>query len=154
MKRSSLVWSPPIPSQLNKSDGRIINHQIGLKELIVAYAAEGGTEELPVPEEMRSIPALTDQQVAELTQLGNRIEAYYGKPQDIEWGFYNGNWYLLQSRPITTLTQQPERQYPPGEFNRSMFIEIFPEALSPSFLSVVEPIIQGNVGFHLPSPGI
>jgi pyruvate,water dikinase len=132
---------------VNKHDGRIISHQIGLKELTVAYAVEGGTEELPVPEEMRGIPALTDQQAAELTELGNRIEAYYGKPQDIEWGFYNGNWYLLQSRPITTLTQQPEHPYPPGEFNRSMFIEIFPEALSPSFLSVVTPIFKGMLDF-------
>ena len=131
----------------DKSDGRIIDCQAGSKELMVAYAAEGGTVEMPVPEELRAKPALSEQQVAQLTSLGNRIEAYYGKPQDIEWGFYNGNWYLLQSRPITTLTQQPERRYPPGDFNRSMFIEIFPESLSPSFLSVVTPIFKGMLDF-------
>jgi pyruvate,water dikinase len=131
----------------DKNDGRIINCQAGSKEIMVAYAVEGGTEELPVPEAMRAKPALSDQQVAELTRLGNQIETYYGRPQDIEWGFYNGNWYLLQSRPITTLTQKPEQQYPPGEFNRSMFIEIFPEALSPSFLSVITPIFKEMLDF-------
>jgi rifampicin phosphotransferase len=131
----------------SKSDGRIIDCQTGLKQLMVTYAAEGGTEELPVPDELRDKPALTEQQVAELTQLGNRIEAYYGKPQDIEWGFYNGNWYLLQSRPITTLAKHPERHYPPGEFNRTMFIEIFPDPLSPVFLSVIEPLFKDMLDF-------
>ena len=131
----------------NKADGRIIDCQKGTKELLVAYAADGGTEELPVPEEMRSRPALTDQQVAELTRLGNRIEAYYGRPQDIEWGLYRGSWYLLQSRPITTLSLQPERHYPAGDFNRSMFIEIFPDPLSPIFLSVIEPLFKDMLDF-------
>ncbi|OGO34254.1 MAG: hypothetical protein A2W35_12030 [Chloroflexi bacterium RBG_16_57_11] len=132
---------------VSKSDGQIIDCQTGSKELMVAYAAQGGTEELAVPEEMRNQPALTDLQVAELTRLGNRIEAYYGKPQDIEWGFYNGSWYLLQSRPITTLTYQPEPNYPPGDFNRSMFIEIFPDPLSPVFLSVIEPLFKDMLDF-------
>ncbi len=141
-----------------KSDGGIINRQIGVKELMVAYAAEGGTEELPVPDELRTVASLSDQQVVKLTLLANRIEAFYNKPQDIEWGYYNGDLYLLQSRPITTLAQQPERHYPPGEYNRTMFIEIFPEALSPAFLSVIEPLFKDmldftirELGFELPN---
>ncbi len=94
---------------VHKSDGRVIDYQTGEKDLMVAYAAEGGTEELAVPDELRAGPALTEKQVSELTMLGQRIEAYYGKPQDIEWGYYNDSWYLLQSRPITTLARQPER---------------------------------------------
>jgi len=31
------------------------------------------------------------------------LEEHFGKPQDIEWGIENGNVYLLQSRPVTTL---------------------------------------------------
>ena len=130
-----------------KSDGRVIDRQIGVKELMVTYAAGGGTEELPVPAELRTRFSVTDQQVAELTMLGNRIEAHYGKPQDIEWGYYAGNWYLLQSRPITTLKPQPERQYPAGDFNRTMFIEIFPDPLSPVFMSVIEPLFKDMLDF-------
>jgi phosphohistidine swiveling domain-containing protein len=142
---SGLVSPDTITAQ--KSDGRVISYQTGEKELMVCYAAQGGTEELPVPDHQRSRPALTEKQVAELTLLGKQIEAYYGKPQDIEWGYYNGGWYLLQSRPITTLSQQPERHFPPGDFNRSMFIEIFPETLSPSFLSVITPLFHGMLDF-------
>jgi pyruvate,water dikinase len=136
-----------------KSDGGIINRQIGVKELMVAYAADGGTEELPVPDELRSILSLSDQQVTRLTLLANRIEGYYGKPQDIEWGYYNGEWYLLQSRPITTLAKGPAHQYPPGEFNRTMFIEIFPEPLSPAFLSVIEPLFKEMLDFTIRAMG-
>jgi pyruvate,water dikinase len=136
-----------------KSDGGIINRQTGVKELMVAYAAEGGTEELPVPDELRCSHSLSDQQVTRLTLLANRIEAYYGRPQDIEWGYYNGDWYLLQSRPITTLAQGTSRQYPPGEFNRTMFIEIFPDPLSPAFLSVIEPLFKEMLDFTFRAMG-
>ena len=48
---------------------------------------------------------LSDAQVLELTRIGKRIERHYGSPQDIEWGWAEGRFYLLQTRPITTLAQ-------------------------------------------------
>jgi rifampicin phosphotransferase len=148
---SGLVTPDTITAR--KSDGGIINRQVGIKELMVTYATDGGTEESPVPNELRTRLSLSDQQVVKLTVLANRIEAYYGKPQDIEWGYYNGEWYLLQSRPITTLAPQTEHPYPPGEFNRSMFIEIFPDPLSPAFLSVIEPLFKEMLDFTIRSLG-
>ena len=130
-----------------KSDGGVIDRQTGVKELMVAYATGGGTKELAVPKELRTALALSDQQVKELAELGSRIEGYYGRPQDIEWGYYKGNWYLLQSRPITTLTGPPKYQYPAGEFNRTMFIEIFPVPLSPVFLSVIITLFKDTLDF-------
>ena len=35
--------------------------------------------------------------------LANKIEAFYKKPEDIEWAIVDGQVYLLQSRPITTM---------------------------------------------------
>lgn len=46
---------------------------------------------------------LEPEEIRQLAELGLKLEAYFGKPQDIEWGMENGNIYLLQSRPITTL---------------------------------------------------
>jgi pyruvate, water dikinase len=47
---------------------------------------------------------LTSQQVRELACLCLRIEEHFnGVPQDIEWSYGLGEFYLLQSRPITTL---------------------------------------------------
>ena len=53
-------------------------------------------------------PALTDAQVVRLVQLGRRIEAHFGRPQDIEWCLAEGGFWIVQSRPITTLFPIPE----------------------------------------------
>jgi pyruvate,water dikinase len=53
-------------------------------------------------------PALTDAQVLRLVQLGRRIEAHFGHPQDIEWCLAEGDFWIVQSRPITTLFPIPE----------------------------------------------
>lgn len=53
---------------------------------------------------------LSSQHVKELIDLSARIQAYYGKPQDIEWGIGpDDKLYILQSRPVTTFTPRDDR---------------------------------------------
>jgi hypothetical protein len=53
-------------------------------------------------EEARKDYCLTDDQVAELADLGRRVQAAYGEfPQDTGWAFASGQFYLLQARPVT-----------------------------------------------------
>ncbi|HEY0930136.1 MAG TPA: rifamycin-inactivating phosphotransferase [Gemmatimonas sp.] len=52
-------------------------------------------------------PALTDAQAVALAALGRRIEAHFGSPQDIEWCLVDGEFVIVQSRPITTLFPVP-----------------------------------------------
>lgn len=56
-----------------------------------------------VPEEAQREPKLTDQQVKDLAAIGREVEEHYGKPQDIEWAFEGGKFYIVQSRPVTTV---------------------------------------------------
>lgn len=49
------------------------------------------------------IQKLTGRQIIKLAQLCHQIEKHYKYPQDIEWAMKNNNFYILQSRPITTL---------------------------------------------------
>ncbi len=51
---------------------------------------------------------LTEEQVVDLVELGRRIEAHFGRPQDIEWCLDAGGFAIVQSRPITTLFPVPE----------------------------------------------
>ncbi len=51
---------------------------------------------------------MTDAQVLELVRLGRRIEEHFGRPQDIEWCLADGEFQIVQSRPITTLFPIPE----------------------------------------------
>ncbi len=46
---------------------------------------------------------LTGKQIVEIAKICKNIETHYGKPQDIEWAFENGKFYITQSRPITML---------------------------------------------------
>ncbi len=56
-----------------------------------------------------SAPKLSDGQVVALSTIGKRIESHYGWPQDIEWGWADNQFYLLQTRPITTVAPTARR---------------------------------------------
>src|SRR5262249_61921930 len=58
-----------------------------------------GTQE--VPAEKQTQPCLDAPRLAELVELGRRVEAFYGEPRDIEWAWAEGRFWLLQARPIT-----------------------------------------------------
>ena len=53
-------------------------------------------------------PTLTDEQAVRLAGLGRRIEAHFGRPQDIEWCLVDDEFQVVQSRPVTTLFPLPE----------------------------------------------
>ncbi len=52
-------------------------------------------------------PALADAQVVRLVEVGRRIEAHFGSPQDIEWCLADDDFQIVQSRAITTLFPIP-----------------------------------------------
>lgn len=63
---------------------------------------DGENTEVDVPDDKKSAPALTDQQVIELAKIGIEIEKHYEFPCDIEWVLEKGKFYIVQSRPVTT----------------------------------------------------
>lgn len=88
-------------------DGAIVSKVIGNKQLAIAPSATGGTEQRALPPERRAQPTLTDLQVLRLARLGRKIEAHFGRPQDIEWCLVDDELHVVQSRPITTLFPIP-----------------------------------------------
>ncbi|GGR89107.1 putative phosphoenolpyruvate synthase [Micromonospora fulviviridis] len=89
-------------------DGEIIDRAIATKRLAIHALPAGGTKEQAIDPERQDQPALTDAQVVQLVQLGRRIEAHFGLPQDIEWCLVDDDFQIVQSRPITTLFPVPE----------------------------------------------
>jgi len=138
---------------VRKSDGHILSRQVATKEHMIEYAKEGGTVELVTPAELRDAPALSDDQVAELVALGHQIETHYAAPQDIEWACAQGRFYILQTRAITTLTPPSAQAVGEIEYNRTMFLEFFPEPLSPVFLSAIQPMFQSMLDFTVETWG-
>jgi pyruvate,water dikinase len=88
-------------------DGEVVERAIGHKQLAILASPAGGTEEQAIEPERQERPALTDAEVVELVQLGRRIEAHFGRPQDIEWCLADDGFHIVQSRPITTLFPIP-----------------------------------------------
>ena len=76
--------------------------------------AEERTAEVPVPADRRRAPVLDDKAAAVLAELGVRVEQHYGAPQDIEWARADGEFFVVQARPITALPE-PEAA-PPTEW--------------------------------------
>jgi len=87
---------------------RIIDKRIAAKKMAIDARAEGGTESRHLDPEQQMSQALTDQQIIELARIGRGIEAHFGQPQDIEWCLSDDTFYIVQSRPITTLYPIPK----------------------------------------------
>jgi rifampicin phosphotransferase len=88
-------------------DGEIVAKAVAAKQLAIYALPAGGTQEQAIEPELQEQPALTDAQVVQLAQLGRRIEAHFGCPQDIEWCLVDDGFQIVQSRPITTLFPVP-----------------------------------------------
>ncbi|WP_028057785.1 rifamycin-inactivating phosphotransferase [Candidatus Solirubrobacter pratensis] len=88
-------------------DGEVVAKAVGTKRLAVCAAPAGGTQEQTIEAERQEQPALTDAQVVRLARLGRRVEAHFGRPQDIEWCLVDDGFQIVQSRPITTLFPIP-----------------------------------------------
>src|SRR5881296_1302090 len=88
-------------------DGEVVAKAVATKQLAIRASPAGGTQEDAIDPERQEQPALTDAQVVRLAQLGRRIEAHFGHPQDIEWCLVDDDFQIVQSRPITTLFPIP-----------------------------------------------
>jgi phosphoenolpyruvate synthase/pyruvate phosphate dikinase len=88
-------------------DGEVVARAVATKQLAIQARPGGGTRELAIEPENQKQPALTDAQIVCLAQLGRRIEAHFGHPQDIEWCLVDDGFQIVQSRPITTLFPIP-----------------------------------------------
>ena len=96
------------PDVFKVRHGEVVAKAIAAKQRAVHALPTGGTREVAIDSQRQEQPALTDAQVVRLARLGRRIEAHFGRPQDIEWCLVDDDFQIVQSRPITTLFPIPE----------------------------------------------
>jgi rifampicin phosphotransferase len=87
---------------------QIVEKRIATKKTAIYGRKDGGTETQPIDPDQQTTQTLTDQQILQLARIGKQTEAYFACPQDIEWCLVDGTFYIVQSRPITTLYPIPE----------------------------------------------
>lgn len=123
--------------------GEIVKKQLSKKESAIYSVPEGGTVQKTLSPEKQQTQALPDPRIIELAELGRKIEAHYGKEQDIEWAFAGGRFYILQSRPITSL-------YPVVRFFDDRphvlinfgYIQMMTDPLKPLGVSVISQVLR------------
>ncbi|HYG15101.1 MAG TPA: phosphoenolpyruvate synthase, partial [Bacteroidia bacterium] len=88
-------------------EGRITNKRIPAKNLAIYALKDGGTKQWEIEPGLQNKQTLTDEQILRLEYIGRKIEKHFGNPQDIEWCLADDTFYIVQSRPITTLYPIP-----------------------------------------------
>ena len=125
---------------------RVLDRQIADKQ-VQTVRVNGGTAEVPVPDNLRRVPVLGDAQAIELGRLGVQIEALYQRPMDVEWALADGAFAILQARPITALPPaatwpelEPPTEWPlpdpEGKYVRTSIVDLMPDPVTPLFATL------------------
>ncbi len=100
---------------LSREGPEVHDVRVGTQREKLVRADSGGNRRVELSEEEGSKRVLSDEEALELAEIGLRVEEHYGSPQDIEWAMDDGEFFLLQSRPITALPQKEDDQAPEEE---------------------------------------
>jgi pyruvate,water dikinase len=86
-------------------------HIVEQKEQI-SLRRGGGIQVTPVLAERRRAACLPDAWLGRIAQHAIAVETLFGRAQDMEWAVAGHDFWLLQSRPITSLPQTLSRTLP------------------------------------------
>ena len=126
-------------------DGRILERDIVAKSLAHRPAPDSpeGFAAQEIAGAAASEPALTDEEVARVADLARRAERHFGRPQDIEWAMRGGEIFLLQSRPITSLTATPDPDGVRNIWDNSNIVESYSGITTPLTFSFALHAYEG-----------
>jgi phosphohistidine swiveling domain-containing protein len=131
-----------VSGELNADTFTVKNDQIEAnivrKEHMMVHNATGdGLSLVEVDAERQQQPSLTDGQVKEVAAVLEQLGSSLGKPQDIEFAFANNQLYLLQTRPVTAIFKEADKE---GEYiiwDNSNIIESYPGVTTPLTFSFI-----------------
>lgn len=93
---------------VDKAGPRLRHLRVGTKLQKIVRGADGHDERVEIDANDANRRVLNDDDVLAIAQMGMDVEAHYGSPQDMEFALDSKDKiWLVQSRPITTLNQEP-----------------------------------------------
>ncbi len=63
---------------------------------------------VPVPSKKQEAQKLSDEEIITLAKIGKLLEDHYKAPQDVEWAKEDKEFFIVQTRPVTTLKEKTE----------------------------------------------
>ena len=138
----AIVGGRVIPDTISvdRDSRRIMRTVINTKS-IMTQSTGAGTTEVPVPQVLQNVPAMTDQQALRLADLALMVEDIVKNPVDIEWCRRGDQLFLLQARPITTaIHPDPWNDSRTGDFlwSNTNVGEAIPDVMTPATWSMVQ----------------
>ncbi|OHA67091.1 MAG: hypothetical protein A3C82_02450 [Candidatus Wildermuthbacteria bacterium RIFCSPHIGHO2_02_FULL_47_12] len=88
---------------VEKKPRRIVDKNIQVQKRGLYRSGTRGSTWEDLPKSQGGKQALIDKDILRLADVVLAIERHYGFPVDVEWAYRKGEFYIVQSRPITTL---------------------------------------------------
>jgi len=104
---------------IEKNKGIIFEKSINRQKKAIFRSGPEGNAWKNISKEKQAQPKLSDGEILNLSKIINKIENHFGFPVDVEWAKVRNKFYILQSRPITTLKMKPRREFE-KIYNRSL----------------------------------
>ena len=132
-------------------DNKVTSKEIGTKEMEIRPDKNGRTQKIRIEDSRQQKQVLGDEKIQELAAMGKNIEAYFGSPQDIEWCLVNNEFYIVQSRSITTLFPFPELtdSRTPRVYMSIGHTQMMTDAIKPlgmSFFEMISEVTMEKIG--------
>lgn len=108
----------------------------------------GNVIEKKVETEYIEKQVLEDSEIIEVKELVEKAGEFFGRFQDIEWAYENKKLYLLQSRPITTLSNKNKENEKVNIFDNSNIVESYGGITTPLTFSFIRMVYE-NVYIEL-----
>lgn len=126
--------------ELRKQRGRwiITRRQSGRREVMISAKPGGGTEHVETPIAVQ----LPDTALMILARLGEKIQQFFGAPQDIEWVWTGKTIFIVQSRPITALPEPLPRQGRISRLLSGVIAEIIPARPLPLEAVMIDMLVE------------
>lgn len=122
-----------------------IEKKIAVKSHAIRWDEErlNGTKIYPLAENQANLSSLTDAQLREVEAVLDKCFQEFGKPQDIEFAFFQNELFLLQARPITNLGKVQNQEGDYILWDNSNIIESYPGVTTPLTFSFISKSYEG-----------
>src|SRR3989339_955400 len=89
--------------EIDKTELKLLEHKTVHQDIEMVRSGEGNIQR-KVPSSRQDKRKLSDKQAEDVAKLGKKLQQHYFFPQDSEWAIENGKLFVVQTRPITTVT--------------------------------------------------
>jgi phosphohistidine swiveling domain-containing protein len=132
---------------VQRHDKQILIQRIADKANLVSTTRPAeGQRMTAVPQHLRRTSCLSAAQIMTVTDWALKAETHFGAPQDLEWAFHADNYYMLQSRPITTLTNPLTHEVP--ETRKLVLFKSMAENFTEPLLPLTVDVFRNVTDFY------